>query len=103
MSRASSSTSAGWAIVYQAAGRSFLGAVDAREGSIPVDTKGGVLISLTVSNIQEAHQRLLAKNLPVTPIKGIKGIAMRSFLFKGPEGYDFEIQQFDSDELKAIY
>ena len=31
----------GWAIVYQAAGRSFLGAVDAREGSIPVDTKGG--------------------------------------------------------------
>lgn len=93
----------GWAIVYRSTGQAFIGAVDAKEGSIQVSHRGGVLVSLTVRNIQEVHQRLLAKNLPVAPIKDIKGIAMRSFLFKGPEGYDFEIQQFDSEELKAIY
>ncbi len=93
----------GWAIVYQTAGRAFLGAVDAKDGSIPVDSRGGVLISLTVNNIEETHRRLKEKGLAVAPIKHIKGIAMRSFLFKGPEGYDVEIQQFDSKELQAIY
>lgn len=93
----------GWAVVYRVTGGAFLGAVDAQDGSIEVKNRGGVLISLTVGNIEDVHRQLKAKGLEISDIKKVKEIELESFFFKGPEGYDFEIQQFKSPELRDLF
>ena len=75
-----------WAVVYRTTGKAFIGAVDASRGSIPVHHKGGVLISITVDNIES-----------------IESVGLKSFFFKGPEGYEFEIQQFVIGELIELF
>lgn len=64
----------------------------------------GVLISLTVDDIERWHLNLLEKRvLGITEISTVSDIAMRSFFFDGPEGYRFEIQQFESEELIMLF
>ena len=93
-----------WAVVYRTTGQAFLGAVDATRGSIPVLHKGGVLISITVDNIEKWYARLDPMNLTgMTAIEAIESVGLKSFFFKGPEGYDFEIQQFVVEALKELF
>lgn len=93
-----------WAVVYRTTGQAFLGAVDASRGSIPVVHRGGVLISITVDNIEEWHARLSTMNLTgLTNIEAIESVGLKSFFFKGPEGYEFEIQQFVVKELIELF
>lgn len=94
----------GWACVWHTGKEAFLGAVDAKEGSIEVTTRGGVLVSLTVNNIQEVHKKLSELGISdLSPIRKVKEIALESFFFTGPEGYKFEIQQFTSGELSRLF
>lgn len=94
----------GWAVIWKAAGKSFIGAVDRRKGSLKTVNRGGVLISLTVSDIEAAYEAIKKRSpVSLTEIKEMKDIGLRSFFFKGPEGYDFEIQQFTSEEMKKIF
>jgi len=93
----------GWACVFRTGKGAYIGAVDAKGGSIEVGTRGGFLISLTVNNIEEVWEDLNAKGLSVPEIKKVKEIALNSFIFTGPEGYKFEIQQFTSGELRSIF
>lgn len=95
----------GWACVYRLKGQSFLGAVDNTQGSIKVDSTSSVLVSLTVSNLQEVHAALQkeADVEGLSEIKQVKEMALESFFFTGPEGYHFEVEQFTSGELQALF
>ena len=89
-----------WAVVYQGAGSAYIGAVDAKRGSVKSHVRGGFLVSLTVDDVMPHYERL--KKRPeikrLTEIKIFEDIGVKSFFFKGPDGYDFEIQQFTSAE-----
>jgi len=93
-----------WAVVYRTTGKAFLGAVDAARGSIEVSNSRGVLISLTVENVGEWFDRLQDQGLEqLTSVKAIEDIGLKSFFFKGPEGYDFEIQEFVDPSLRILF
>ncbi len=85
-----------WAVVYQAAGSAYIGAVDAKRGSVSSHVRGGFLVSLTVPDVLPYYERLQSQATvtALTQIKVFEDIGVKSFFFKGPEGYDFEIQQF---------
>lgn len=93
----------GWAKVYRSTGKAFIGAVKANDGSIDSGAKGGTLISLTVENVEDLYDPIQKKGIEVSEIKYFDDIGVRSFFFKGPEGYDFEIQEFLNAELKALF
>lgn len=95
----------GWACLWRTAGQAFLGAVDARKGSIKdISQIKSVLVSLTVKDAEKWYQKLEKLNLEeMTEIKLIPDIGLRSFFFKGPEGYNFEIQEFMSPELRNLF
>lgn len=93
-----------WACVWKTSEKSFIGAVKAEKGSIESNKRGGVLISLTVENTEEIYEKLKKYELDsLSDIKYFEDIKVKSFFFKGPEGYDFEIQEFTSCELKEIF
>ena len=93
-----------WACVWRIGNDAFLGGVDVEQGSIQVKHRDGVLVSLTVKNIDEVFEKLGAYNLKdMTEIKFFEDIQLKSFLFTGPEGYKFEIQQFMSEELSKLF
>lgn len=94
----------GWACVYRLSGKAFIGAVDESSGSIEVRAHGGVLVSLTVSDIEEAHARMRAAGAEeLSDIRTVKDIALKSFFLTGPEGYRFEVQQFTAGELSELF
>lgn len=95
----------GWACIWRTAGQAFIGAVDAQKGSIKdISPDKSVLVSLTVENAEEWYKKLKNYKLEgLTDIKILSEIGIRSFFFKGPEGYNFEIQEFLSSELRSIF
>ncbi|MDR1915300.1 MAG: VOC family protein [Synergistaceae bacterium] len=94
----------GWACIYRLSGNSFIGAVDNKKGSIEVKSRSGVLISLTVSDIDEAYEHVKKIGVSdLSDIKRVKDIDLESFFFTGPEGYKFEVERFTTAELRAIF
>jgi len=93
----------GWAKVFQTTGKSFIGAVKASDGSINSANKGGTLISLTVDDVTLYYESFKGKVADLSEIKYFEDIGLRSFFFKGPEGYDFEIQEFLKEDLKELF
>lgn len=111
----------GWAYVWRTGRDSFVGATEQKKiaerenaNLEQIDNKNrlmdkplngmGVLISLTVDDIERWYLDLLEKKvLGITEISTVSDIAMRSFFFDGPEGYRFEIQQFESEELIMLF
>lgn len=95
----------GWAVVYRLRDKAFLGAVDNKSGSIQVTSTDSVLISLTVSNIEEVHEALNGCEGVdgLSDIKQVKDLDLKSFFFTGPEGYHFEVEQFTSGELSELF
>ena len=92
-----------WACVWRTGPGAFVGAVDVDEGSIQVERRGGVLVSLTVRNIEAVREHILSAGLEPSPIKQVKELDLKSFFFTGPEGYEFEIQQFTSGDLSRLF
>jgi predicted enzyme related to lactoylglutathione lyase len=94
----------GWARVYQTASGAFLGAVDRSKGSVGTMYMGGTLVSLTVDNLDLFYSKIKTYTPDtITEIKHFEDLGLKSFFFKGPQGYDFEIQMFLNDSLKAIF
>lgn len=93
----------GWACVWRTGPGAFVGAVDVDEGSIQVERRGGVLVSLTVRNIEAVREHILSAGLEPSPIKQVKELDLKSFFFTGPEGYEFEVQQFTSGDLSRLF
>lgn len=93
-----------WACIWRIGKDAFIGGVDAKQGSIEVKHRDGLLISLTVRNIQEVYEKFLTYDLEdMTEIKFFEDIKLNSFLFTGPEGYKFEIQEFQSEDLRELF
>ena len=95
----------GWAAVYRLRDKAFLGAVDNHSGSIQVTSTDSVLISLTVDNIEEVHESLKGSRgvEGLSEIKQVKDLALKSFFFTGPEGYQFEVEKFKSGALSELF
>lgn len=94
----------GWAVVCQTADGAYVGAVDHSRSSAPGGSSEGVLISLTTSEIERWHSRVTAQlGAEVSPIREIPDAGLRSFFFRGPEGYQFEIQEFLLPEAKKLF
>lgn len=93
-----------WAKVYQVANGAYLGIVDQSEGSVKESYQGGTLVSLTVESVDSYYERIKAYGVhELSDIKTFEDIGVRSFFFKGPEGYDFEIQSFIKDDVKNLF
>lgn len=88
-----------WAVVYKVCEGAFLGAVDANRGSIDINSRGGSLVSLTVDDVVPHFERIKSSTMisHLTDLKEFEDIGVKSFFFKGPQGYDFEIQEFTSE------
>jgi predicted enzyme related to lactoylglutathione lyase len=94
-----------WAAVYKVADKAFVGAVDANLGSIESNIRGGTLVSLTVDDVKPYYEALKDEELltDISEIREFKDIGVRSFFFKGPNGYDFEIQQFTNPNIEKLF
>jgi predicted enzyme related to lactoylglutathione lyase len=93
----------GWSVIWRT-GSGFIGAVDVRKGSIPVTTRGGVLVSLNVDDVEVWHEKMKQAGVrDLTPIREKPEIGLRSFFFKGPAGYHFEIQEFVRPEEREVF
>ena len=94
----------GWAVVFRAAGGACVGAVDHSRSSVRSGSAEGMLISLTTSEIEHWHSHVTAQlGSEVSPIREIPDAGLKSFFFRGPEGYQFEIQQFLLPEAKNLF
>mgnify|MGYP001179669644 CR=1 FL=1 len=94
-----------WAAVYRVAEKAYIGAVDASRGSIESKIRGGTLVSLTVDDVMSSYELLKDEELltNVSEIREFEDIGVRSFFFKGPNGYDFEIQQFTVSDIEKLF
>lgn len=94
-----------WAMVYKVAEKAYIGAVDAKLGSIESKVRGGTLVSLTVKDIMPYYESIKGEALvtDVSDIKIFDDIGVRSFFFKAPNGYEFEIQEFTNPEIERLF
>lgn len=96
-----------WACVWRTGGNSFLGVVDnnSQRGIVKDSYKGGVLVSLTVRDIEETYAYLSQhpRISYASPMRFIEDIGLKSFIFEGPEGYLFEVQEFTNVELQNLF
>jgi predicted enzyme related to lactoylglutathione lyase len=93
-----------WAKVYKVSSNAYIGVVDESKGSVKTKYKGGTLISLTVESISPYYEKIKAYGVKdLSEIKSFEEIGVRSFFFKGPGGYDFEIQMFVKSEIKKLF
>ncbi|MDL2225981.1 VOC family protein [Eubacteriales bacterium OttesenSCG-928-M02] len=94
----------GWCKVWQVAEKAFLGGVDVSHGSVAVKERSGTLISITVPDVDAAYEELVQKGVAIEKQPHTSSrIPLRSFFIKGPEGYDFEIQQFLDEALYQVF
>lgn len=94
----------GWAYVWRTAEKAFVGAVDEKHTTLKIDCRGGLLVSLTVDNIEEVYDHLVKSGIQdIDPIYDGQEIPIRSVFLTGPAGYKFEIQQFTSPELIELF
>ena len=57
------------------------------------------MISITVKNIEEVYEHLKKYDLEgMTELSIVEKVPLKSIFFKGPSGYEFEIQQFINPE-----
>ena len=93
-----------WATVYKVSTNAYIGIVDQSKGSVKTKYQGGTLISLTVDSITPYYEKIEAYGVKeLSEIKNFDEIGVRSFFFKGPGDYDFEIQMFVKDEIKRLF
>ena len=92
----------GWAVVYRAAEKAFLGVVDSDRSEL--GKKDGFLISLTTDDAEKFHEKISLKlGDRVSTVKEIPDAGLKSFFFTGPEGFNFEIEEFILPEVKSIF
>lgn len=95
----------GWCHIWKTGEKAFVGAVEEDHTSLKIDCRGGLLVSLTVHNIEEVHKVLETAPMVsgLTPICQGTEVPVKSTFMTGPEGYKFEIQQFTDPKLIEIF
>lgn len=86
----------GFAKVFKVNNSAYLGIVTKENRDL---IKEDTLVSLTVSNVEEAYKNIFKEELVnLTEIKYFESIPLRSFFFEDKENHHFEIQQFLNDD-----
>ena len=85
----------GDAIIYRIAKGAFIGIVDEKKGHCKAQDISAVLITLVTDNVKDWYEYLLSRGVKMeTPIQKPKNFPVECFFFKGPGGYEFEVQKF---------
>lgn len=94
----------GWSKIYQACPGAYIGAVDRSRGACKATTRDGVLTSLVVKNHEEMVKRLEAAGIEFThKPRYSEALQIKSLMFKGPEGYMFEVEEFLAPDDRAVF
>jgi|GEM_PF-303587 len=84
-----------YCIILQSSASSYLGLVDRKRGSVKATTRDGVLVSFVVEDCEQVYEMLKTKNLGYLSKFSVNHkIGIKGFMFTGPEGYRFEIEEF---------
>jgi len=94
----------GDAIIYRIAKGAFIGIVDEKKGHCKAQDISAVLITLVTDNVKDWYEYLLSRGVKMeTPIQKPENFPVECFFFKGPGGYEFEVQKFlISETLKKF-
>ena len=89
----------GAAKIYRHCGNTFIRIVDEKEGLCRAQEENGVLITIVAEKVQEWYDYLVSRGVPMeTPVQRPESFPVECFFFKGPGGYEFEIQRFLKEE-----
>jgi len=89
----------GAAKIYRLSGNAFIGIVDEKEGHCRAREKNAVLITIIAEKVQEWYDYLVSRGVRMeTPVQRPENFPVECFFFKGPGGYEFEIQRFLKEE-----
>lgn len=89
----------GAARIYRISGGAFIGVVDEKEGHCQSQETNAVLITLVTEDVKGWYDYLLSKGIEMeTPVQRPESFPVECFFFKGPGGYEFEIQKFLKEE-----
>ncbi|MGI6789873.1 VOC family protein [Aminivibrio sp.] len=89
----------GAAKIYRLCGNAFIGIVDEKEGHCRAQEKNAVLITIVAEKVQEWYDYLVSRGVRMeTPVQRPESFPVECFFFKGPGGYEFEIQRFLKEE-----
>lgn len=94
----------GWSKIYQTAPSAYIGAVDRSRGACKATTRDGVLTSLVVTDFDEMHRRLAELGFTfVHEPHYSESLQIKSMMFMGPEGYQFEVEEFMAPETRRVF
>ena len=94
----------GWAKIYAAGERAFVGIVGGDKGFRRPQEENAVLVTLVVDDVDGWYAHLEAQGAKLlTPIKDVEDIQVRGFFLEDPGGYSLEIQQFLDPRTAAVF
>jgi len=95
----------GFARIYQAGAKAFVGIVDEKHGRCRAPVKEqSVLITLVVDDVRGWYDRLKSQGVRMETEPAFRAKAnVECFFFEGPGGYVFEIQKFLNPDVSATF
>ena len=94
----------GWSKIYQTVPGAYIGAVDRSRGACKATARDGVLTSLVVKDFDEMHRRLVERGFTfVHEPHYSESLQIKSMMFMGPEGYQFEVEEFMAPEMRKVF
>jgi len=84
-----------YCIILKTSPSSYLGIVNRKTGSMKATGRDGVLVTFVVEDTERVYQIVKSKNVNELTILSVRNdIKIKGFMFTGPEGYRFEVQEF---------
>jgi len=85
----------GDAIIYRIAKGALIGIVDEKKGHCKAQDINAVLITLVTDDVMGWYKHLLSHGVKMeTSVQKPENFPVECFFFKGPGGYEFEVQSF---------
>jgi predicted enzyme related to lactoylglutathione lyase len=90
--------------LYRLSTGAFIGIVDEKTGHCKAQNKNAVLITLVTDDLNTWYERLKRYGIQLeSEIQRPKDFPVECFFFKGPGGYEFEIQKFLKEDARKIF
>ncbi|MEG3064373.1 VOC family protein [Acetomicrobium sp.] len=94
----------GTARLYRISSGAFIGIVDEKTGHCKSQDKNAVLITLVTDDLQTWYERLKRHKVELeTSIQRPQDFPVECFFFRGPGGYEFEIQKFLKEDTRKVF